>query len=440
MRPLIAIADVRQSGMPRVTAEHDDTADRLFETVLGVVVDVYPIDHPQNDMGQMLVDVQPLHWAPMLRRVPLAVGYAHGETHVATANTRDRQPYAPKARNQMDGTTYDVRPGTRVQVAFISGDLAAPIVVGIVKFNRQGELDAPTERQGIDRFGDDGHFAMVEGNPLDSAMSEYPRHRDTYNGTSREVDNRGNYTVQTSTDQEPVHPGHNGIDTSPDPQGNILHSSRGAKVGRQGRLTGKHPITGEAGDGTIRDETLGATKGSWVARLASTIGRLWFSTRGSGDGRVYLENDDRSYVSLKGETASLHAKAKAFLDAAEVCLGNADPQYHAVLWEPLREMLFTFITDYDGHMHTGVESGSDNSGPPAIGFLPKWLLQFQLGTTFESDHVRLVKSEAASPTFETDPDGGDAGGPPEPPPSPPPPSGPPRRRPSRGHAGVGVFS
>lgn len=404
MIPLIHVGDIRQAGLGREEPEHDER-EQMFETVVGVVTAVYPIDHPKNSMGQTCVDVLHSEGLAPWRMVPLGAAHAHGETDVAIPFSRRRQPYAAKARNQMEGAVYDVRPGTRVLVGFPTGDLRAPVIVGTLKFNRQGEGGFPREQAGVDRFDDDGKLlAMAATSPLDSARSEYPRAVDTYNGTRLERDNRGNFHVQTTNDRASVFPGHNGIPAAPAPEGNIGMSTRGARRGIQGRITGKHPTTGETNDdGSIRDETAGAKIGNLIRRAISTIGQIYDSTRGSGDGRMYFEDKERSYVSLTADgKAEVHADSRVTLDSDEVCLGNASPPYHAVLWEPLDEIITQLCEVFDLHAHSEVTSGNSVSGPPTTFQGSIWQIR---RTECESDHVRLVKDEGATPHTRDDPNG-----------------------------------
>lgn len=406
MEPLlIRPGDVRQSMLGRDEPEHHDR-DRMFAPRVATVTAVYPVGHPKNKTGQTLVDILPNNAMAPWRKVPLGAAYAHGETEIASANTRHRQPYAPKSRNQMEGAVYDVRPGTRVLVTFPSGDMRAPVIQCALKYNAQGAKAAPVERQGFDRFGADGHFERVDGNPVDAGMDEYPRSVDGFNGARFVRDNTGSILLHGSTDHEPVFPGHNGIPGAPDPRGDIVASTRGARVGRQGRLTGKDSVTGDAGDGTIRDETDGAKIGNLIWKLASDLGRIWGSTRGSGDARVYVEDKERSYLALRANgTAELGGAEKAVLDADDVCLGNEDPPYHAVLYETLNSFIDAFTQVFDQHRHRDVTSGSDTSGVPTGGIRILYEGFYQRGQLYMSDNVRLVKSESAKRHTEDDPDG-----------------------------------
>lgn len=405
MELLIRPAEVRQSMLGRDEPEYHHR-DRDFGTQVATVTAVYPVGHPQNRAGQTLVDLLPNGARAPWRKVPLGAPYAHGETEVAAANTRRRQPYAPKPRNQMEGAVYDVRPGTRVLVAFPSGDQRAPVILMALKFNAQGTHAAPVERQGYDRFGGDGHFERVDGSPVDSGMDEFPRSVDGFNGARIVRDNAGSIALQSSTDHEPVFPGHNGIPAAPKPRGDITASTRGARVGRQGRLTGKDSVTGDAGDGTIRDQTIGATLGNLIVRLMSDVGRYYASTRGSGDGRWYAEDPERSYFALRANgNAEVGGAEKAVLDANDVCLGNDDPGYHAVLDEPITAFIDAWTKVFDQHKHRDVTSGSDTSGVPVDGIRILFETEYQLGYAWHSDHVRLVKTEAAKRHTEDDPDG-----------------------------------
>jgi hypothetical protein len=234
-------------------------------------------------------------------------------------------------------------------------------------------------------------------------MAEYPCAVDTYNGTRIERDNRGNLHVQTTIDHAPVFPGHNGIPASPDPQGNIGLSTRGAAEGRVGITTGKHPETGEAGAGSIRLETAEATVGNLIARLRSETGRFWASTRNSGDGRLYLEDKERSYLACRANgNAEVHGDTKAVLDADDVRLGNESAPYEIVLWPQLNVLMLLLTALFDAHVHTGVQRGGSVTDAPTTKQNPIWSGQ---GDQCKADHVKSVKTEGATPHVEDDPDG-----------------------------------
>jgi len=402
-RPLIPARSVRQAALGYEAPQYDTRAE-ISELSAGVVIAVYPVDHPANPMGQMLVDVQLNHGLPLLQRVPVGTFYVHQETAIATPRSSDRQPYTPKARNRIEGCVRDLRAGTKVLVGFVNANLRAPVVVCALPFNLQDAGAFPVARQAVDRFDDDGKLlAMTEVSSAHALMSEYPRAVDTYNGTRLERDNRGNLHVQTTNDQESVFPGDNGIPAAPKPEGNIGFSTRGARRGIQGRITGEHPTTGETNsDGSIRDETANAKIGNLIARLRSKVGRYYVSTRGSGDARVYLENDDRSYLALKGGAAEMHGDGKGVIDADDVRLGNASAPYEIVLWPQLNELMDLLTQIFDAHGHTEVTSGSSVSGPPDAFQNAIWMAR---GDECKADHVKSVKDQGATPSPQDDPNG-----------------------------------
>ena len=410
-KPLIN-PNVHQQGMGERRAQHRNEGTRdVREFTTGVITAAYPIDHPQNGLRQVVYDVFVGAEMPHWRRVPMATPYAHQETEIEAPNSKNRQPYAPKARNRIDGRSSDLRPGTKVRIGYVGGDLEAPIILECLRMNLQPETGgALTEKQYVDIFDGSGKLlSTVLRAPLDSTLGEYPRQVDGFNGTRTYVDNRGNLYVQSTNDQAPVFPGHNGIPASPEPQGNIGFSTRGAKMGNQGRVTGSRPeANGETNsDGSIRDETVGARLGHYVVRLRSLVGRLYGSTRGSGDGRVYLETADRSYMALSPDGhAELHGEQKVTLDADTVNLGNDAPPYTAVLWEVLNDFLEEFIDEYDGHAHGGVTEGNDDTdAPTSLVKVPIWIAKYQRGKAYQSDNVHLVKADPATPEPQDDPHG-----------------------------------
>ncbi len=390
----------------------------------GVVVNVYPIGHPENLLGQPLYDVQPLADIPILPRVPMCASHAHQETDEAIEWTTRRQSYAPKARNRMEGSHRDLRSGTLVWVQFLGGSLHDPVIVQTMQYSEQGAGGFPRERQTVDRIGADGELVDEETYPLSSAIerhdddrvtSSYPRSADVYNGVRVEVDNRGSRYVQTSTDREPVFPGHNDIPGTPTPEGNYGVSTRGAVVGNQVFTSGRHPRfpdessegrqgrrTINADDGTIRDETRGSKKGSIIKRVASAVGRLWMSTVGSGDGRVYLENAKRHYLALSDEAAELHG-VKVILDGDKIYLGAGEVLSEIVTHPQLKTLQAQLWRGIDEHRHTGVQPGAGTTGPPQG---PIFEQTWNLGAdTCKASGVFAEPTHTASPEPQDDPEG-----------------------------------
>ncbi len=419
IRPLLDADTLVQAALG-AAMEALPIGPRTMDGVKAVVVNVYPVGHSENRLGQTLVDVQPLTDMPMLPRVPICLPHAHQETMEALEHTARRQPFAPKARNRMEGSARDLRPGTMVWVQFLGGSLHDPVVVSTMKYGQQGAGAFPLERQVVDRIQDDGSLVDEETHPLDSAIdrsdpdhvtSSYPRSADVYNGVRVEVDNRGNRYVQTSIDRDPVFPGHNGIPASPAPEGNYGVSTRGARVGHQVFTSGRHPRfpdepsqgrqgrrTIDADDGTIRDSTRSSI-GNLIQRLRSTVGRYYLSTKGSGDGGVYLEDAHDNYFALIDGGAELHGAEQVVLDSAAVKLGSGEAALHAVLWEQLVECLQALVDIYDQHTHpTAVP------GPPSVPTQKQGSTFAGQKETFKSEVVTLDKDAAASPSPQDDPE------------------------------------
>jgi len=416
MDHLIDPACVRQSGMG-VEAEQLPPSTRSDAAFKAVVLRVYPVGHPANRVGQTLVDIQPLADFPVMMSVPIASGHAHQETDVAAAESPRRQPYAPKPRARIEGMSRDLRPGTFVWVQFQNGSIWDPVVIGTAKFNDQGAAGFPLERQIVDRIASDGKRVIpTEVHPLDSALGEYPRAVDVFNGTRVETTNTGSRYVQTSIDREPVFPGHNGIPQSPDPSGSYGVSTRGARRGHIGFTTGRHPETGdesggrqfrqslEAEDGTIRDSTRSKI-GNLIQRLKSDVGRLFASTRGSGDGRVYLEGRDRAYVSLDAGRAELHGPDEVVLDGPKVRLGGAAAAYELTLWPQLIELLDALALEFDLHTHLyipGTEEPTQTNPPTAA---HQQLTVATMKDACKADEVKAGQTPPTAPTHQDDPDG-----------------------------------
>lgn len=416
--PLIRHTDVHTSALGEPTAQMP-AGVRTYEPTKAVVMRVYPPGHPQNRLGQTLVDLQPLADLPMLFKVPVCLSYAHAETEpvdeTGPYQTTRRQAYAAKPRNRVEGSSYDLRQGTYVWVQFLGGSLHDPVVVATMKPNRQ-DGDFPAVRQRVDRINAEGALAPRKVVPLDADVAEYPRHRDAYNGVSVEIDNEGSYHIDTSTDRQPVFPGDGDIPASPEPKGNYGVSTRGARVGHQVFTTGKDPDTDDASagrhvrqslaatDGTIRDETR-STRGDIIHLAKEGLGRLWNAAKGSA-GWHYLEDRVRSYLDLNGQgTATLHGKSKAVLDAPSVHLGSQSAGDNVVLWPQLNDLLQQIWLKIDTHVHVGVQTGAGQTGIPLPAPLP-FAAQWATGAPdCRSDVVFAEKSSGSSPNPREDPDG-----------------------------------
>lgn len=424
IRSLVDADTVVQAGMGG-QMDALPAGPRTMDGLKATVVAVYPVGHPENRLGQTLVDVQPLAELPLLPRVPVCLPHAHQETAEALEHTARRQPFAPKARNRMEGSSRDLRPGTLVWVQFLGGSLHDPVIVATMKYGQQGTGAFPLERQVVDRIQDDGAVVDDETHPLDSAIdrsdpdhvtSSYPRSADVYNGVRVEVDNRGSHYVQTSIDREPVFPGHNRIPAAPAPEGNYGVSTRGARVGHQVFTSGRHPRfpdeesigrqgrqTIDADDGTIRDETRGSKKGSIIKRIASTVGRFFVSTKGSGDGRVFLGNAQEHYLALTEDGTEVHGK-KVVLDGDNVYLGSGEVGSNVVTWQELRAALLQLWAAVDNHRHRDTQPGSGLSGPPLplpTPFEQRWL---NVVDSCRATGVWVAPTHVASPETQDDPD------------------------------------
>lgn len=411
VRSLIDPLSVRQSGLGR-TFEELPTTVRMNEATRGVVIAVYPPGHPENpDLGQTLVDVQPTDGDRILYKVPLCTPHAHQDTPVEAPFSSQRQPYAPRARHRLEGSSRDVRWGSFVLVTYLGGLASEPIAIAGMRFDQRAHPAPEADREFLDDLDGDG-VVDRDGQGLDADLAQYPRWIERYNGVTWLVDNRGNVRIQTGA-RERVFPGHGGIPASGDPQGNVVVSTRGTPDGRLAFISGDHPRAKESSDarqrrtvlggthGAIRDETRDAANGSWSARLRSKIGRFFASTRGSDDGRVYLEGPGRGYLAVTEDRTELHGD-KAVLDG-EVYLGHANASGNAVTHAELDQAIQMILQQIDLHTHTGVETGEGTSGPPSAPITPIYL---PLAETFKAQGVHLDPTHSASPSFQEDPDAG----------------------------------
>lgn len=411
--PLIDSRAVFQSGLGALTEELP-LAQRTLVGTKGTVVNVYPVGHEDNPSGQTLVDIMPTNGLPFLLKVPMAHGHAHEETDEQAPLSERRNAGKPRARNRMEGSSTDVRHGTFVWVSFLGGSIHDPVVTATLGFNQKTATSAPAFMQVIDTIDADGNLLAAPSHPLDSVYdrdtggSNYPRKVARFNGVHEETDNRGNRYIQTGVDREPIFKGHNKIPASPDPEGNFGVSTRGSRMGHIGFTTGKsaqRPEDGSKGrqfrrtigadDGTIRDTT-NSTIGHMIRRVRSGLGRMWSSTRGASDGRVYHEDKDRNYLALGGG-AELHG-SKVVLDSIAVHLGGADAASEIVLHPQVMAMLQAMVSLYDQHTHL---SGGSGSVVPAFWQTPVFTAQKDLS---KAAGVFADQSNPTSPTYQNDPE------------------------------------
>jgi hypothetical protein len=407
---------VRQTGLGRVVEEMPlQGTGRTHDIVKAVVVKAYPVGHPENLMGQTLYDVQPLEDLPIFQRIVAATPYAHEETEIAVPWSRHRQPYAPRARSRMEGSVRDYRPGTFVLLQFLDGDFYEPVIIAAMKFGRQGAAGALVERVAVDDFDENGLTARQEY-PLDSHVNGYPRATDGYNGTRWVIDNRGNWRLQTCVDRAPIFPGHNGIPASPDPEGKLILSTRGAKVGTLAFVTGKHPTAEEdadspgrqmrrtvsATDGTIRDATA-SDIGNMIRRLRSAVGRIWESTRESGDGRYYVERED-GYLALTSGRAELHCDDMVVLDGPKIRLGGAEAPYEITLWPQLIDLLDALAQVFDTHTHSYLPGpgGATQTAVPTQADQASTVSSMK--DACKAAEVMADQTPPTNPTWQMDPD------------------------------------
>jgi hypothetical protein len=301
VQPLIDPAEVRETGLG-VFKEQRDSRNQTVEGVKGVVIRVFPVDHPANLLQQTLVDVQVSHRLPLLHFVPVASSHGHQETPLASPGTRFRNPYDPKERNQIEGHARDLRPGTIVWVHFENRDLREPVVTAILGFTRQGQLGFPIDKHVVFDFAGSDDVSPRERFPLHSSLAEYPRAVESFNGSRREVDNKGNILEQTTIDRLPVFPGHNGIPASPPPEGSKVTSTKGAAKGNIGRFTGIHDVTGETNEqGNFVDESKEAGFGNHIRRLIRNfVGRrvVQLLSNVIGNSEITLEENGQGSYSL----------------------------------------------------------------------------------------------------------------------------------------------
>jgi hypothetical protein len=378
------------------------------------VTAVYPVGHTGNASGQTVCDVLPSGGLPTMYRVPIAHGHAHEETETAAPLTPRRNPNDPKPRNRMQGSSFDVRPGTFVWVTFLGGSIFSPVITATLGYDQKTKGDEPgVYAPSVDTIGEDGSVTAETRTPFDSHMRDYPRRVESYNGCRDEVDNTGSRYIQTSTDREPVFKAHNDIEDSPTPAGNYGVSTRGSVVGNIRFTTGRAPASDgnggvqarsgddeahvgrmervaiQADDGTIRDET--DSKVGAIVHKSSGI--AW--TKGAS---VYMEGN-RAYLKLTGD-ADVYGDT-GVMNNGTVKLGGPGMSDEIVLWPQLCQVLDAVFKAIDAHIHDGVTSGPDTTGNPVTPVSPI----FDGGKdSFKAADVLAGQSASPSASHAGDPD------------------------------------
>lgn len=235
---------------------HAHPEESINWPVKGVIAAVYPSDHLNNGNGQMLCDVSLCDYDYTVFKVPVLSPSFHQDTN-ADNNTLARQRAKPRARNIFDGEFWTPSVGTICIMVFVGppGPQRSAYIIGYAPVANQS-LPHPNREKADKIYPREAQAVTVikDGQPTEEFRSrlhptdaETPRRTMIQNGTAREIDNRGNYNVQTTINKEPIererYNNYNykdpDITKTPDPEGNVVFSSRGAKKGNIAFVTGR---------------------------------------------------------------------------------------------------------------------------------------------------------------------------------------------------------
>ena len=174
--------------------------------VKGTIVNVFATDDPNNLQGEMLCDVQLVDYNYFCPRIPIYCFPFHQDTN--PQDKLSRQNRKPKKRMIFSGEAWTPEVGTICIVQFIGppGPNREAAITGfcpvsnqaVPHINRKREESLfPREAQAVTVF--DGDELVEEfRSRLQPTESESPRWTRIQNGTAVEIDNRGNFNVQTT--------------------------------------------------------------------------------------------------------------------------------------------------------------------------------------------------------------------------------------------------
>src|SRR5215831_4879526 len=216
--------------------------------VKGVVVNVLATDDPNNGQGQLLCDVSLIDYNYTLFRLPVFSPHFHQDTDPSHFLSRQRADQSE--RNIFDGESWTPRVGSICIVQFIGPPAQQRDAVitafgpvsnqGLPHVNRQPDQSIfPKEAQAVTIFDDNGDLTEELRSRLHPTHGESPRYTRMQNGSAFEIDNRGNINLQSTINREPINRevyddykyDQARIDQTPDPEGNIIISTRGAQRG-----------------------------------------------------------------------------------------------------------------------------------------------------------------------------------------------------------------
>lgn len=365
--------------------------------VKAVVVNVLATDDPNNLQGETLCDVQIIDGGYFLPRVAIYASSFHVDTD-PDDDVLGRQNRAMRQRNIYNGESWTPEVGSICIVMFIGppGPNREAAIMGFCPVSNQSLPHAerkesenifPKEAQAVTVFDPlTGDLKDEYRSRMQPTQKESPRYTRMQNGAAFEIDNRGNINLQSSNNREPiereVYDNYDyksaRIDKTPDPEGNIVLSTRGAKKGNIGLVTGKTesvrktlPIfNAEGGVETeivLTEELLEPNdEGNVLISTSGALqGRVKITTEETEDGVIVIIDKAGSTVTLAANgNIIISAASNAIVSAGGLALIGAAGATHPAMWGDV--FLLWVLTNVMPHFHVGVQSGNSVSGPSSI--------------------------------------------------------------------------
>ena len=328
--------------------------------VKGSIIAVYPTDDENHSQGQVLCDVVCFDMERTLLRVPVLSPAFHQDTD--PSDLRGRQNLPPRERNIYDGEGWIPAVGTLCVVMWVGRPPnAEPFISHFIPTNFQSlphpgrrKNIFPREAQAVTKFNSKGEPEEELSSRLQPTEAEAPRYVRVQNGSAFEIDNRGNVTLQATINKEPIrkerysgyHYEKPMVETTPEPEGNVVLSTRGAKRGNIGLITGrlkspsKSLIVFQDGEQHVVpiDET-------------NEEGSILLKTVGAGQGDIDLE------------VRTVNRQTGEVMGSGVVHLGSRTADHPAVLGDRLLKWIADKLMS---HTHGNVRPGGGRTGPPSL--------------------------------------------------------------------------
>lgn len=410
-----------QAALGPLEAQGDWRA-RLFFPLRGNVISVYSLDDPKNKAHVQFCDVQLWDGYPTVHRVWLSRPGFHQETRIAgPPGHRWRNTYRPWNENGTNGWAQSLLPGDLVLVQFVAGQWNQPFISHFWPASNQGRKNDDHPYGGGYPFNRQSRYRMTGGKiaeqitkRLDANADQSPQWTWAYNGAFLEILNDGSLLLQTSINRNAFIPEDQleiGLKQSPKPEGNLTISTRGADQGDICVTTGKSDNTGYTNQrGNVLVMLYKPKQGNVIinAEKVTEEGNLIAQTSKEVDSQIFLRvKEDDDYINLDEKRAEVSHKKEVTLRSEMVSLGRRHAPKSAVTWEELTDVMTQLCAIFDGHVHSGVNEGEDDTLVPTTLQSPYFMAT---KTNFQSTVVKLELTHqndaAAEPKVEIDRFGG----------------------------------